>query len=80
VDERQAVALELLQDEALAAEQPGADLLLQGDADLDAAGRAQKRVLLAQSTPPRLARSIATILPGYGAAKATLRRAAARFS
>ena len=47
VDEREAVALQPLHDEALAAEQAGADLLLEGDADRDALGGAEERVLLA---------------------------------
>ena len=47
VHEAQAVAFELLHDEAFAAEQPDAELLLERDADRDAAGRAEERVLLA---------------------------------
>src|SRR5690606_31881859 len=48
VDEREALAFELLQDEALAAEQAGTDLLVPRDADGDALRGAQKRVLLTQ--------------------------------
>jgi hypothetical protein len=52
VHEHQAVALELLHDEALAAEQRGHDLLLEEDADADAARGAQEAVLLADDRPP----------------------------
>ena len=71
VHEAQAVAFELLHDEALAAEQADAELLLERDADRDAAGRAQERVLLADEMSAERARSIGMILPGYGAANAT---------
>ena len=46
VDERPAVALQALHDEALAAEQADAELALERDADADALGRGEKRVLL----------------------------------
>src|SRR6185436_4042190 len=48
VHEGQAVALELLHDEALAAEEADAQLLLERDAERHAARRAQERILLAQ--------------------------------
>ena len=48
VDEGEAVALELLQDEALAAEEAGAELLLEGDADRDPLRGAEEGVLLAE--------------------------------
>jgi hypothetical protein len=47
VHEGEPVALQPLHDEALASEQAHADLLLERDADRDALGRAQERVLLA---------------------------------
>src|SRR4030095_194167 len=47
VDEAEAVALEFLHDEALAAEQPDAELLLERNPNRDTASRAQERVLLA---------------------------------
>ena len=46
VDERPAVALQALHDEALAAEQADAELALKRDADADALRRREKRVLL----------------------------------
>src|SRR5205814_10704070 len=51
IGEAEAVAFEALHDEALAAEQPDADFLLERDADRDAARRAEKRVLLADQLP-----------------------------
>ena len=54
VDEGEAVALQALHDEALAAEQAGADLLLEGDADRDALGGAEERVLLADQLAAEL--------------------------
>ena len=51
VDEDQAIALELLQDEALAAEETGAQALGEGDADPGAIGCAEERVLLAEQAP-----------------------------
>ena len=54
VDEGQAVAFELLHDEAFAAEQAGADLLLEGDADRDALGGAEERILLADQLAAQL--------------------------
>ncbi len=48
VHEGEAVAVEALQDEAFAAEQAGRELLVERDADRDALGGAQERVLLAQ--------------------------------
>jgi hypothetical protein len=57
VHEAQAVALEALHDEALAAEQTDAELLLERDADRDAARGAEERVLLADSSPPIARRS-----------------------
>ena len=47
MDEHPAVALELLHDETLAAEQAGEDLALQVDADLHATRAGQETVLLA---------------------------------
>ena len=47
VHEAQAVAFELLHDEALAAEQADAELLLERDADRHAARGAEERILLA---------------------------------
>src|SRR5262245_45392053 len=47
VHEAEAVAFELLHDEALAAEQADAERVLERDADRHTAGRAQERVLLA---------------------------------
>ena len=47
VDEAEAVAFEPLHDEAFAAEQADAELLLERDADRHAARRAEERVLLA---------------------------------
>jgi hypothetical protein len=47
VDEGHPVAVELLHDEAFAAEQADADLLLEGDAQRDALGGGQEGVLLA---------------------------------
>ena len=64
VDEGQAVALQALQDEALAAEQAGAEALGEGDADAGAQGGAQEGVLLAQQLAARAARLMGTILPG----------------
>ena len=52
VDEGQAVALQALHDEALAAEQAHADAALKRDADRHALGGAEKRVLLADQFPP----------------------------
>ena len=54
VDEGEAVALQALHDEALAAEQAGADLPLEGDADRDALGGAEERVLLADQLAAEL--------------------------
>src|SRR5690606_13455462 len=51
VHEAQPVAFELLHDEALATEQPDADLALERNPDRDAAGRAEERVLLADELP-----------------------------
>ena len=51
VHEAEAVAFELLHDEAFAAEQADADLLLERDADRHAARRAEERVLLADEMP-----------------------------
>ena len=48
MDEGEPISLQLLQDEPLAAEQPGAQLALERDADRHALGGAQERVLLAQ--------------------------------
>ncbi len=48
MDEGQPVALELLQDEPLAAEQARAQPLLEGDTDRDATRRAEERVLLTE--------------------------------
>src|SRR4029079_17000866 len=48
VDEALAVAFELLQDEAFAAEEPRADLLRERDIDVHVADRAEKRVLLTE--------------------------------
>ena len=65
VDEGEAVAVELLQDEALAAEEAGAELLLEGDADRDALGGAEEGVLLAEHRAAELrAGRRATMLPG----------------
>ena len=66
VHEGEAVALELLQDEALAAEQAGAELALERDADRDPLGRAEEGVLLAQHRAAVLRRSSAMMLPGIG--------------
>ena len=60
-----------------AAEQADADLPLERDADRDAARRAEERVLLADQLPPSCFRSIARILPGYGARERHLLLAAA---
>src|SRR6185436_6150067 len=54
MDEAQAVALEPLHDEPLAAEQADADLPLERDANRDAARRAQERVLLADQLATQL--------------------------
>ena len=66
VQEREAVALEALHDEALAAEEPDADLLLEGDADGDALGGAEERVLLADQLAPELAQVHRQDLAGVG--------------
>ena len=58
MEERQSVALELLQDEALAAERARTKLLLEGDADGDALGGAEEGVLLTDQR--------ATVLPQIG--------------
>ena len=50
----EAVALQALHDEAFAAEQADADLLLEGDADRDALGGAEERVLLADQLAAEL--------------------------
>src|SRR6185436_7206041 len=55
VDERQAVAVELLEDEPFTAEEPDAELLLESDADRDALGGAEEGVLLAQHRAAELA-------------------------
>src|SRR5262249_220221 len=54
VREHEAVAVQALHDEALAAEEAHADLLLERDADRDAAGRAEERVLLADELAAEL--------------------------
>ena len=64
VGEGQAVALQALHDEALAAEEADAEALLEGDADGHAAGRAEERVLLADHLAPELARSRGMMRPG----------------
>jgi hypothetical protein len=65
VHEGEAIALEALHDEALAAEETGAERSLEGDAEGDALGRAQERILLRdQGRRPPLARFTGTILPG----------------
>ncbi len=64
VDEGEAVALELLQDEALAAEQAGAELAVERDADRDPLGGAQEGVLLAEQRAAVLRRSTGMIVPG----------------
>ena len=46
VNEAESVALQTLHDEAFAAEQPDADLLLKRDTDRHTAGRTEKRILL----------------------------------
>ncbi len=48
VDEGQAVALQTLQDETLAAEEAGAQALVEGHGDVDAVGAAEVGVLLAE--------------------------------
>ena len=53
--EGHAVAFELLHDEAFTAEEARAELLLEGDAERHAFGRAQKRVLLADHRAAQLA-------------------------
>ena len=54
VHEAEAVALELLHDEALAAEQADANLALERDANRHAARRAEKRILLADQLSTQL--------------------------
>ena len=46
MQEREAVAFEALHDETLTAEEADADLLLEGNADGDSLGGAEKRVFL----------------------------------
>ena len=64
VQKSQAVTFEALHDKAFSAEERHANLLLKRDADRDAFGRAQERVLLRDELPPILPRSVAMILPG----------------
>jgi hypothetical protein len=71
VHEAEAVALQLLHDEALAAEQAHADLPLEGDADRHAAAAQRNESFWQISWPPIAFRSMGRILPAYGAANAT---------
>ena len=65
VEEDQAVPLQALHDEALAAEQARPDPLLEGDADGDALGTGQERVLLRDQLAAELRRGrTGTIFPG----------------
>ncbi len=72
MDERQAVAGQLLQDEALAAEEAGAELLLECDADADALGGAEKRILLADHRVAVLLQIQRNDPPGVGGRKGNL--------
>src|SRR5262249_37878418 len=54
VDERPSVALQALEDEALAAEQTGAEALRERDADAHTLGRDQERVLLREQLAAQL--------------------------
>ena len=73
VDEREALALELLQDEALAAEQAGADLLVPARCRPRCPWpRTGTRPSGTAACRRAARRSIGMILPGYGAANATL--------
>jgi hypothetical protein len=74
VQEAQPVPLEALHDEALAAEQTGADPFLERDADADALGGTEERVLLRDEDPAETSRRrTGTMRPGYGAPNATRR-------
>ena len=53
-----------LQDEALAAEEPGPEALREGHVDLHALGRAQERVALAQPAAPGIEVELLASLPG----------------
>ena len=69
VDERPAVALQPLHDEALAAEQPGAELALERDADRDALRRGEERVLLRDQLAADLGEMDRDDLAGIGRAE-----------
>ena len=69
VHEAQAIAFELLHDEAFAAEQADADLALEGDADRDAARGAEERVLLADQVPAERLQVHRDDLAGIGRAE-----------
>ena len=72
VHEGQAVALELLHDEALAAEEADADSFCWRKMPSETPRAAHRKASFWQiSVPPSWRRSIGRILPGYGAAKAT---------
>ena len=76
VDEGGAVAGDALEDEALAAEEAGPELLGEGDPHLDAGGGAQERVALAE--PGRAAREVELLeLAGVGRGEGDLALGAA---
>ena len=70
---RPPVALKALHDESFAAEQPDAELALKRDTDATPFAAARNESFCAINSPPISARWTATILPGYGAPKATFR-------
>ena len=78
VHEAEAVAFELLHDEPFAAEQADAELALEGDADRDALGRAEERVLLADQLPAELLQIHRQDLAGIRRRERDLLLAAAR--
>ena len=75
VDEQIAGALHLLQDEAFAAEEAGAEPLRERDAQVDVADGAEERVALAEHLLAVRA-AMWMILPGYGPANASFAPAA----
>ena len=77
VHEAEAVALQLLHDEAFAAEQADADPPLERDADRDAARRAQERVLLTDQRAAQLLQIHRQDLAGIGRGERDLLLAAA---
>jgi hypothetical protein len=79
VDKRPAVALKALHDEALAAEQADAELPLEGDADADALGGGEKRVLLRDQLAADLGEMDRHDFPRIGRAERHLPALAGRF-